>query len=59
MEFDLNRDKLSKVHLHEPQTLYSHELVVECAFWHQKAGVKWMKERDVNTAYFHGLLKQR
>ena len=59
VEFDSNKDEHSKVRLHEALASFFRELALECAYWHKKAGIKWFKKGDANTAFFHGVLKQR
>ncbi|KAL2235804.1 UNVERIFIED_CONTAM: hypothetical protein Sindi_1312600 [Sesamum indicum] len=34
-------------------------LTQEEVFWRQKAGIKWVKDEEQNTRYFHSLVKKR
>ncbi|XP_027169914.1 uncharacterized protein LOC113769603 [Coffea eugenioides] len=52
-EYDLLRSEESKIHLHEARARYNRTLSMECEFWHQKAGIKWLQAGDANTAFFH------
>lgn len=59
IEYDLNRDEVSKLHLQEVRAVFMREVSLECAYWRQKANIKWLNEGDANTKYFHALVKQR
>ncbi|XP_027099048.2 uncharacterized protein [Coffea arabica] len=58
-EYDLVRSEESKIHLHEARARYNRALSIECEFWHQKAGIKWLQAGDANTAFFHSWVRQR
>ena len=58
-EYDLIRDEESTIHLHEARAIYNWALSIECEFWHQKAGIKWLQVGDANTAFFHSWVRQR
>ena len=32
---------------------------MECEFWRQKAAIRWIKEGDANTSFFHSVVQQR
>nr|XP_027077000.1 uncharacterized protein LOC113700749 [Coffea arabica] len=58
-EYDLVRSEESKILLHEARARYNRALSIECEFWHQKAGIKWLQAGDANTAFFHSWVRQR
>ncbi|XP_071917069.1 uncharacterized protein [Coffea arabica] len=51
--FDNERDSVSRAALEEAKSRYARTLAVECEYWRQKAGIKWLQVRDANLAYFH------
>ncbi|XP_071900992.1 uncharacterized protein [Coffea arabica] len=54
-----NREVFGNVTSTEARAIFNKALAQECAFWRQKAGVRWLQEGDANTAYFHSLVQQR
>ncbi|XP_071902708.1 uncharacterized protein [Coffea arabica] len=54
-----NRKVFGNVTSTEARAIFNKALAQRCAFWRQKAGVRWLQERDANTAYFHSLVRQR
>ena len=59
VEFDTNKDDLSKLRLNEARVVFSRELVVECSYWCQTSNIRRLKEGDANIAFFHGVVRQR
>nr|XP_027120463.1 uncharacterized protein LOC113737428 [Coffea arabica] len=58
-EFDTSRDPAARASLEEAKAVYARNLAAECAYWRQKAGIKWLQVGDANTAYFHSRYRQR
>nr|XP_027101056.1 uncharacterized protein LOC113720378 [Coffea arabica] len=58
-DFDTGRDPASRASLEEAKAVYARALAVECEYWRQKAGIKWLQVGDANTAYFHSRYRQR
>nr|XP_027088507.1 uncharacterized protein LOC113709854 [Coffea arabica] len=57
--FDKERDSVSRAELEEAKAAYSRSLAVECEYWRQKSGIKWLQVGDANSAYFHSRCRQR
>lgn len=53
----MNRSIAENIELKRVQTLYQQALVLEEIFRKEKAGDKWIKKGDNNTAYFHAKVK--
>lgn len=47
------------VRLGKAKAEHTCKLSIEREFWRQKAMVKWMKDGDTNTSYFHAIIRQR
>ncbi|XP_027158364.1 uncharacterized protein LOC113759985 [Coffea eugenioides] len=59
MQYDTGRTVEAKIVYHEARAAYMKQLAVECGFWRQKSRIKWIQERDANTAFFHSVVRQR
>ncbi|XP_071906033.1 uncharacterized protein [Coffea arabica] len=57
--YDQHRDAVSRTAVHEARAVHSRELAIEGEFWRQKAAIKWIKEGDANTAFFHAMVKHK
>ncbi|KAH0696200.1 hypothetical protein KY289_013682 [Solanum tuberosum] len=49
----------NRVALNKVEADLKNYLRLEEEFWHQKAGMKWFKEGDMNTKFFHSYVKGR
>lgn len=58
-EYDQKRNKESRITLNEARAIHTQYLQRECELWCQKVAVKWIKEDDANTTYFHSIVSQR
>ncbi|XP_027071839.1 uncharacterized protein [Coffea arabica] len=56
--YDRSGREEERVRLGKARTEHTHLLAIEQDFWLQKAVVKWMKEGDANTSYFHAMIRQ-
>lgn len=57
MEYDNQRNKESKIKLNEATVAHVKYLATKSEFWRQKTAIKWIREGDANTAYFHAVLR--
>ncbi|XP_071917209.1 uncharacterized protein [Coffea arabica] len=48
-----------QVELSKAQVQLRHALSIEGQFWSQKARVKWLRQGDRNSKYFHAAIRQR
>ena len=55
---DMERSVASKIAYHEARAAYLKQLAIDCEFWSQKSRVKWIQAGDVNTAFFHAVVRQ-
>ena len=51
---DVYRSQLS-----EARARHARLLAIENDFWRQKAAIKWLKQGEANTAFFHVLVRER
>nr|XP_027123021.1 uncharacterized protein LOC113739850 [Coffea arabica] len=58
-EYDRSRDEVARSLLHEARATYNRELAIECEFWKQKAALRWLRDGDANTSFFHSVVRQR
>ena len=56
---DMLRTLASKITYHEARAAYLKQLAIDCEFWRQKSRVKWIQVGDVNTTFFHAVVRQR
>ncbi|XP_060190624.1 uncharacterized protein LOC132619874 [Lycium barbarum] len=55
----VNTTDVSRMHLNEANALLIRHNKQEEEFWRQKAGTKWFEEGDLNTKFFHSVIKSR
>lgn len=59
IQFEMNNTPENKASLKKTEEELNNYLKVEEEFWKQKAGMKWFKDGDRNTRFFHNYVKGR
>ncbi|GAA0152032.1 hypothetical protein LIER_37405 [Lithospermum erythrorhizon] len=57
--FESSGSEEDRINLLQAKDLHNKNLAIEEDFLTQKCGVRWIKEGDKSTAYFHSVLKQK
>lgn len=56
--FDMDPSPINREAWHLAQANFNKELKIDEIFWKQKARVKWVKDRDLNSKIFHYVIKK-
>ncbi|XP_060202641.1 uncharacterized protein LOC132631059 [Lycium barbarum] len=59
LQFELNPSSLNREALHKAQADFNRYLCLEEEYWKQKTGMRWFKDEDRNTKFFHNYVKGR
>ncbi|XP_059295529.1 uncharacterized protein LOC132048860 [Lycium ferocissimum] len=59
LQFELNPSSLNREALHKAQADLNNYLCLEEVYWKQKSGMRWFKDGDRNTKFFHNYVKGR
>ncbi|VFQ87964.1 unnamed protein product [Cuscuta campestris] len=57
--YDENPSTENRSHLHHQKALLIQATNNEFTYWKQKASIKWIREGDCNTSFFHSIVKER
>lgn len=57
--YDTSPTEESRLAYNAIQAEYRLACTQELAYWQQKARVKWLKEGEANTAYYHAIIRDR
>ncbi|XP_027122034.2 uncharacterized protein [Coffea arabica] len=57
--FDSDPSESNLLALQEARTGLKNSLMIEEGYWRQKARVKWIREGDKNSKYFHSIVTER
>ncbi|XP_071909708.1 uncharacterized protein [Coffea arabica] len=57
--YDLDPTGMLRSELHQAQARLRYALSVEEDYWRQKARVKWLREGDNNTKFFHSVVAEK
>lgn len=57
--WDMQSTEENRTEYHRAKAEYLQDSSYELHFWKQKARVRWLKEGDANTRYYHSIVKGR